>query len=171
MSPSFLFKIATVGGQSVGKTSMILRYVTGRFREYYAPTLGADFSIKQMKIGFNQVKLQIWDLGSQDFLGDVRAGFYPGSRGVVFLYDVTRESTLDALTEWKREVDSHLKDYKSVVVANKIDLEDERVISMEEGVEKAKKMGADYIETSVKLDQNISDAFLLMATRLLEEFG
>jgi GTPase SAR1 family protein len=80
MSPSYLYKIVTVGSSAVGKTSIIIRYTTGKFREYYAPTLGADFSVKAMDIGENKVKLQIWDLGSQDFLGHVRAGYYQGAR-------------------------------------------------------------------------------------------
>ena len=90
MSPSYLYKICTVGSSAVGKTSIILRYTTGKFREYYTPTLGADFSVKNMIFDENKVKLQIWDLGSQDFLEAVRSGYYQGARGIIYMYDVTR---------------------------------------------------------------------------------
>ena len=167
MSPSYLFKIVTVGSSAVGKTSIIIRYTTGKFREYYAPTLGADFSVKSMDIGINRVKLQIWDLGSQDFLGHVRAGYYHGARGVIYMFDVTRPESLEELWAWKKEVDSQIKDVKVLVVANKTDLEKNRRVSREEGEEIAEKFMADYMETSVKLNKGIDDTFTVMAKKLM----
>jgi GTPase SAR1 family protein len=67
MSPSYLLKIVTVGAASVGKTSIIIRYSTGTFREHYSPTLGVGFAYKKMDVDEDSVNLQIWDLGSQDF--------------------------------------------------------------------------------------------------------
>ncbi len=168
MSPSYLFKIVTVGGAAVGKTSMILRYTTGKFREYYAPTLGADFAIKNVELDGNRVKLQIWDMGSQDFLGSVRAGFYPGSKGVLFMYDVTSRESFKELAKWKKEVDSHLKGYERLIVANKTDLKDERVVSKAEGKKIAERFGGIYLESSVKLNENVDDSFSKMAKMVLE---
>ncbi|MEE9540152.1 MAG: Rab family GTPase [Candidatus Thorarchaeota archaeon] len=168
MSPSYLFKIVTVGGAAVGKTSIILRYTTGKFREYYAPTLGADFAIKSVNLDDNRVKLQIWDMGSQDFLGSVRAGFYPGSKGVLFMYDVTSQESFEELTKWKKEVDLHLKGYECLVVANKTDLKDERVVSKADGKKIAKRFGGFYLESSVKLNENVDDSFSKMAEMVLE---
>ena len=168
MSPSYLFKIVTVGGAAVGKTSMILRYTTGKFREYYAPTLGADFAIKNVELDGNRVKLQIWDMGSQDFLGSVRAGFYPGSKGVLFMYDVTSRESFKELTRWKKEVDSHLRGYQRLIVANKTDLKDERVVSKAEGNRIAKRFDGIYLESSVKLNENVDDSFSKMAEMVLE---
>ncbi|MGY5856085.1 MAG: Rab family GTPase [Candidatus Thorarchaeota archaeon] len=167
MSPSYLYKIATVGSSAVGKTSIIIRYTTGKFREYYAPTLGADFSIKSMDIENDKVKLQIWDLGSQDFLGHVRAGYYQGARGIIYMFDVTRPESLEELWAWKKEVDSQLKGVKTLVVGNKMDLDKERKVSREEGEELAKKFLADYMETSVKLNKGVDDTFTVMAKMLM----
>lgn len=169
MSPSYLFKIVTVGSSAVGKTSIVIRYTTGKFREYYAPTLGADFSVKSMDIAGDKVKLQIWDLGSQDFLGHVRAGYYQGSRGVIYMFDVTRPESLEELWAWKKEVDSQLKGVKSLVVANKTDLDNDRRVSREEGESFAKKFLADYMETSVKLNKGVDDTFTVMAKLLMTE--
>ncbi len=164
---SYLFKICTVGSSAVGKTSIIIRYTTGKFREYYAPTLGADFSVKSMDIDDNKVKLQIWDLGSQDFLGHVRAGYYQGARGVVYMFDVTRTESFEERWAWKKEVDSQLKGVKALVVANKTDLDKDRKVSQEEGEDLAKKFMADYIETSVKLNMGVDDTFGVMAKLLM----
>jgi len=168
MSPSYLFKIVTVGGAAVGKTSIILRYITGKFREYYAPTLGADFAIKNVELAGNRVKLQIWDMGSQEFLGNVRAGFYPGSKGVLFMYDVTSRESFKELTKWKKEVDSYLKGYQRLIVANKTDLKDERAVSKAEGNKIAERFGGIHLESSVKLNENVDDIFSKMAEMVLE---
>ena len=89
MSPTYLLKIVTVGAQSVGKTSIIIRFSTGAFREHYSPTLGVGFAYKKMEVGEDNVNMQIWDLGSQDFLERTRANYYLGAQGVIFMYDVT----------------------------------------------------------------------------------
>ncbi|TFF96507.1 GTP-binding protein [Candidatus Thorarchaeota archaeon] len=169
MSPSYLYKVTTVGASAVGKTSIILRYTTGKFREYYTPTLGADFSVKSMQFGDDKVRLQIWDLGSQDFLGSVRAGYYQGTRGVVYMFDVTRPDTLNELWEWKKEVDSHTRGVECLVVANKTDLETEREVSKKEGEAFAKKFKAEYIEASVKLNEGVDDAFTTIAKAIRRE--
>ncbi|MHA1768617.1 MAG: Rab family GTPase [Candidatus Thorarchaeota archaeon] len=169
MTPQFLYKVVTVGPSAVGKTSIILRYITGTFREFYTPTLGADFSIKNMEFGDTKVRLQIWDLGSQDFLGHVRAGYYHGARGVLYMFDVTRPETLEELWDWKREVDKHAKGVESLVVANKTDLKAERKVTKRQGKALAKKFGADYMETSVKLNQGVEDAFTVIAKAIVSK--
>ncbi len=170
MSPSYLFKVVTVGASAVGKTSLILRYTSGTFREYYAPTLGADFATKQVDIGSDNVRLQIWDLGGQDFLGKVRSKFYRGARGVVYMFDVTRRETLEELEAWKKEVTDHLKDYTCLIVANKTDLESERVVSSAEGMKRAKDMRAEYIEASVKLNEGVADTFTKIAQQIVDKY-
>ncbi len=170
MSPTYLLKVVTVGTASVGKTSIIIRYSTGAFREHYSPTLGTGFAYKKMNLGTNFVNLQIWDLGSQDFLERVRANYYIGTQGVIFMFDVTSWESLNAVMDWKNEVDRNVEDYKSLLVANKIDLVDERVISTNEGKEMARKLGMDYLEVSVMLDKNVNKAFELISTRICESF-
>lgn len=163
MSPTYLLKVVTVGSASVGKTSIIIRYSTGAFREHYSPTLGTGFAYKKMQIGNNLVNLQIWDLGSQDFLERVRANYYIGTQGVIFMFDVTTWESFKAIEDWKNEVDRHVEDYKALLVANKVDLIEERVVSTEEGQNQAREFGMDYIEVSVLLDSNVNKAFEMIA--------
>jgi GTPase SAR1 family protein len=72
--------------------------------------------------------------------------------------------------DWKNEVDRNVEDYQSLLVANKIDLVNERVVSTNEGKDLAKKLGMDYIEVSVMLDKNVNEAFELISTRICESF-
>jgi Ras-related protein Rab-1A len=168
MSPTYLLKVVAVGHPAVGKTSIILRYTTGSFREHYIPTLGVDFAIKKVELDSHMVRLQVWDMGSQEFLGSVRSGFYPGARGSVFMFDVSRRDSFEAIQNWKAEVDAHLSKYVGILVANKIDLISEREVTTEEGKQLAEKMGMDYIETSVKLNQNVNEAFRVIAKKIIE---
>jgi len=171
LSPTYLLKVVTVGTASVGKTSIILRYSTGVFREHYSPTLGTGFAYKKMNLGDNFVNLQIWDLGSQDFLERVRANYYIGTQGVIFMFDVTSWETLNNVNDWKKEVDRNVEEYPALLVANKIDLVDERVISTDEGMAMAKKLGMDYLEVSVMLDKNVNEAFEMISRKIFESFS
>ena len=115
-----------------------------------------------------RVKLQIWDMGSQDFLGNVRAGYYQGARAVLYMYDVTRQSTFKDLIEWRDEVRSHIGNTVAIVIANKTDLAAERVVNREVGQDLAARFGAEYIETSVKLNDGVEDVFTTAARLVLE---
>jgi small GTP-binding protein len=169
MTPQFLYKVVTVGSSAVGKTSLILRYTTGKFREYYTPTLGADFSIKTMQFDQSKVKLQIWDLGSQDFLEAVRSGYYQGARGIIYMFDVTRPETMEELWDWKKEADKHVKGAINLIVGNKTDLKSERVISPDDGEKFAKRFHADYLETSVKLNDGVDDTFTMIGKKIVNK--
>ncbi len=171
MCPTYLLKVVTVGAQSVGKTSIIIRFSTGSFREHYSPTLGVGFAYKKMVVGEDNVNMQIWDLGSQDFLERTRANYYLGAQGVIFMYDVTSWESFNEIIDWKNEVDRNLEDYKAILVANKTDLIMERVVSLEEGQRMADQMGVKHIEVSVRLDKYVNDAFGLLARNIIDAFS
>ena len=171
MCPTYLLKVVTVGAQSVGKTSIIIRFSTGSFREHYSPTLGVGFAYKKMVVDEDNVNMQIWDLGSQDFLERTRANYYLGAQGVIFMYDVTSWESFNEIIDWKNEVDRNLEDYKAILVANKTDLIMERVVSSEEGQRMADQMGVPHIEVSVRLDKYVNDAFGLLARNIIDAFS
>lgn len=168
MSPTYLLKVVTIGAASVGKTSIIIRYSTGVFREHYSPTLGTGFAYKKLRFDDNLVNLQIWDLGSQDFLERVRANYYIGTQGVIIMYDVTNWESFNAVRDWKDEVDKNVDEYRALLVANKTDLVVERVVSAEEGQNLANQLGMQYIETSVSQDRNVNKAFETIARSIHE---
>jgi small GTP-binding protein len=170
----YQFKIAFVGSASVGKTSTILRFTTNTFRDNYIPTLGVGFAKKMVSVQEKRASLQIWDMGAQDHLGKIRANYFGGARGVVFVYDITKQETFDELINWKEEVDEHLSGYSILVAANKLDLKTQRKVSSRKGNNLAKKFDGKYIEISAKTGEKVEDAFQLIAslaiTKLHEEF-
>ena len=170
MSPSYLLKIVTVGAPAVGKTSMIVRYSTGTFREHYSPTLGTSFAYKELDFDDSHVDMQIWDLGSQDFLERVRSHYYKGATGVVYMFDVTRPETLAQIYDWKEEVERNLSKYESLLIGNKTDLVIERRVPEEEGRKTAEELGAEYIEVSVRMYKNVQESFEAIAKQIVKRF-
>jgi small GTP-binding protein len=165
----YQFKIAFVGSGAVGKTSTILRFTTNTFRENYIPTLGVGFARKILEIDQKRVSLQIWDMGAQEHLGKIRANYFGGARGVVFVYDVTRQDTFDQLIKWKAEVDEHLSGYSVLIAGNKIDLKDQREVPTKEGNKLARKFEGEHITISAKTGKNVDDAFRLIALQAIEK--
>lgn len=171
MSPTYLLKLVTVGSASVGKTSMIVRYSTGHFREHYSPTLGTGFAYKKLKVDENFATLQIWDMGSQDFLERVRSNYYIGTQGVLIVFDVTSWESYNDVIEWKNEVDRNLDEpYAALLVANKTDRAVDRVVAKEEGEMLASQLGMDYIEVSVLLNKNVNETFTEITRKIINMF-
>jgi small GTP-binding protein len=162
-----IYKIVVVGSGAVGKTSLILRFTTGAFRETYIQTLGAGFAFKNLDVDNRLVKLQIWDLAGQPQMKKVRSNFYTGASGVIFIYDVTRRKTFDEIVGWKKEADTHAQGSVSLLVANKTDMVQDRDVAEAEGREKAEKFGWSYVETSVKLNENVGDVFKIIARKIM----
>jgi Ras-related protein Rab-1A len=111
-------------------------------------------------------------MGAQDQLGYIRANYFGGARGVIFVYDITNRNTFNELTKWKAEVDEHLSEYCILIAANKIDLVDQRHVSFDEGLELAHDFSGEFIEISAKTGQNVDVAFekiALSAIKKLEE--
>ena len=171
MSPTYLLKLVTVGSASVGKTSMIIRYSTGTFREHYSPTLGTGFAYKKLKVDENFATLQIWDMGSQDFLERVRSNYYIGTQGVLIAFDVTSWESYNDVIEWKSEVDRNLDEpYAALLIGNKTDRAVDRVVSKEEGEMLAAQLGMDYIEVSVLLNKNVNETFAEITRKIINMF-
>ncbi len=163
-----LLKVSVVGSGSVGKTSTILRYTNNTFRDNYIPTLGVGFAAKETMIGDRGVRLQIWDMGGQEKLYNVRANYYFGSLAILYVFDVTDRKSFDELASWKEEVEKHVDTYSAVLFGNKVDLVDSRVVSKEEGQRTAEEIGAAYLEGSAKADTNVDDAFGMLCVGALK---
>ena len=168
---SRIYKIVVVGSGAVGKTSLILRFTTGAFRESYIRTLGAGFAFKNLDVDNRLVKLQIWDLAGQPKMKTVRSNFYTGASGIIFIYDVTRRETFDEIPDWKTEADTHAPNCASLLVANKVDMVQDRAVTEAEGKEMAEKFGGNILETSVKMNENVEDVFKVITREIMKTAG
>ena len=165
-----LFKIIIVGESSVGKSNIILRYLTGEFDPNTTSTLGAELSNKYLKIKDISTKIQIWDTAGQERYHAILSSYFKGAHGCFIVYDITNEQTFDKVEEWLRRVKENAnKDVSFILVGNKCDLENSRAISKEKGEEKAKNLNCPFFETSARSEINIKEIFNAMLDNIYEK--
>jgi hypothetical protein len=131
-------------------------------------TIGTSFAVRTVDFGNLVVKLQIWDLAGQPHFGSVRPLFYQGSTGVIYVFSVADRASFDHLAGWMTEVQKTVGPLTGILLGNKADLADQRVISFEEAQGFAQANGLAYMETSAKLDLNVGDAFRFIANRIIK---
>ncbi|KKK42849.1 hypothetical protein LCGC14_0905830 [marine sediment metagenome] len=170
----FVFKILILGNAAVGKTSLINKFCEGTFQEDYKPTLGANIVRKDVDIegssSIVKVRLILWDLAGQEKYSVVRSMYFSGVEGALIIYDLTRYNTFSSISsKWMKDFKKYVrKESVFVLIGNKSDLNDQRVVPTERGKELAKEIRASqFIETSAKLGENIEEAFLFLVKQIL----
>jgi len=167
----YVFKITILGDSAVGKTSLINQFVEGSFQDDYKPTLGANIVRKDVSLNGVKVRLIMWDLAGQEKYRVVRSMYFQGCEGALLVYDITRINTLENIdSKWLRDFKKYVKKKGAfVLIGNKSDLEEQRVVTKERGKELAAKIEAsDFIETSAKARENIEEAFTLLVNQILD---
>lgn len=155
-----IIKLLMIGDCSVGKSSIVTRYTGEEFDSNYLFTLGVDFKFKKVKVNDEDYRIQLWDTAGQERFRSVTRAYYRGSHGVLAIFDITDRIAFENLTDWLKDIRKERgNDIRILIVGNKTDLEESRVISKEEGLRFAKAHGAKYIETSAKNKRNVRRAF------------
>lgn len=168
-------KLAVLGNPAVGKTSLINKYIENRFEENYSPTLGVNILAKDIILDeINaEIRLILWDIAGQEKYELTRQLFFEGCHGSLLVYDISRSSTFnDIKTKWLEDFKNFARsDGVYILIGNKVDLEESRAVSFEEGSKLADKIDAsDFIETSAKHGKNVQDAFKNLAVKVLNKF-
>jgi len=158
-----LFKLILLGSSAVGKTTLINQFLKRDVPINYRPTLGIAISEKEFYLRGNKdkkIQFLIYDLAGQEFFKRVRHEYYKGANCAFIMYDITREDTFkEALDFWVPDIKKELGDIPFVLIGNKVDLENERVIPKELGAEMAEKNGGFFIETSALKNINVQETF------------
>jgi len=178
MSPEFVKrKILLLGDASVGKTSLIRRFVVDKFSDDYITTIGTKVTKRDLRIdGGNRIvdlSLMIWDvLGQRGYKG-IQDSSFRGARGVLLVYDLTRPETRDSLQEyWVPRVRAVAGAVPMVVVGNKVDLVSAKGKAVEEVGELGKRLGTPAFVSSAKTGESVEATFLAigrLVVRMPEE--
>ena len=155
-----IFKIVLIGDTSVGKTNILSKYLTDEFDPESKATVGVEFGTKNFKIENNIVKVQIWDTAGQERYRSITNAYYKGAKGALLVYDITNKKSFDNLDRWISDLKTNGDEKISIVLlGNKSDLESQRVISTEEGKNKAELFKFAFMETSALNGSNIEKSF------------
>lgn len=156
----YMFKLLIIGNSSVGKTSFLFRYADDSFTSAFVSTVGIDFKVKTVFRNDKRVKLQIWDTAGQERYRTITTAYYRGAMGFILMYDITNEESFNAVQDWCTQIKMYSWDNAQVVlVGNKMDLEEERVISIDRGKRLAEQLGLEFFETSAKENVNVKQVF------------
>eukprot|EP00830_Metopus_es_P009496 TRINITY_DN1915_c0_g1_i1.p1 TRINITY_DN1915_c0_g1~~TRINITY_DN1915_c0_g1_i1.p1 ORF type:complete len:197 (-),score=35.65 TRINITY_DN1915_c0_g1_i1:36-626(-) len=135
------------------------RYSEDKITTSHLPTIGIDFITKDTFIGSQKVTVKIWDTAGQERFRTITHSFYKQAEGILIVYDVTDKLSFESLHSWVNSIHEHANE-KTVkyLIANKIDLVDERVVTKEEGEKLALEYKMKYFETSARNDINVSES-------------
>ncbi|KAJ9159886.1 hypothetical protein P3X46_025340 [Hevea brasiliensis] len=169
-SYDYSFKILLIGDSGVGKSSILLSFISNSVHDL-SPTIGVDFKIKMVNVGGKRLKLTIWDTAGQERFGTLIGSYYRGAHGIILVYDVTRRETFTNLSDmWAKEVElySTNQDCIKILVGNKVDRDDERAVSREEGMALAEEHKCSFLECSAKTRENVLQCFKELILKILE---
>ena len=162
----FHIKLVIIGDSGVGKTNFIFQFTDGHFSPLHVTTVGFDYKSKIIKLNSSKkrVKLQIWDTAGQERYMAINKNIFQKVQGIIIMYDLTKRSSFENLDRWFNLVSQNASNKPKILVANKLDLaEEKRIISEEEGKKVAKEYNIPFYEGSGSNGEKVEEIFNRMA--------
>ncbi|KAM0671248.1 Rab5-like GTPase [Ordospora colligata] len=164
------FKMVVLGYYSVGKSSLVLKYVKDEFNANEESTIGASFLTKTMFTSEGSVKFEIWDTAGQERYNSLIPMYYRGAQVALIVYDVTSIESFETAKKWVDELGFEKpKEFIKVLIGNKSDLEDDRKVQYQEAKEYADSQSLMLFETSAKTGKNVAEIFSMIAEKVPKE--
>ena len=160
-------KICMIGAFSVGKTSLVEKYVRSIFSDKYLSTVGLKISKKQLNVDDKDVSLVLWDMEGKDDFMDLNMSYLRGSMGFLAVADLTRMETVDVALQIRRVALELLGNIPNILLLNKSDLPDWEF--SEQQIEALRASGVEIMLTSAKENIGVEEAFYTLAKQMLEK--
>lgn len=154
------YKLVVVGGGGVGKSALTIQFIQSHFVEEYDPTIEDSYR-KQCVIDDEVAVLDILDTAGQEEFSAMREQYMHTGEGFLLVYSIIDKNSFDEIPKFYRQI-LRVKDrseFPMILVANKADLDTERVVTKQEGEELAQQYKIKYVETSAKIQLNVEKAF------------
>ena len=168
-------KIILVGEVSVGKKSIVGRYINNNFDEFYKCTIQAEQQTKIIKEDENtSIKMNIWDTARQEKFLSLTRQYYLNCQGAIIVFDLTKKKSFEKISNWIKDIKEYGNDDTLIIIlGNKSDLTGEREVFPEEIKNKLKEFNEDYLyyEVSAKNGNNISMAFDKLKKLIMENMN
>ena len=169
MSKSIVLKVLTGGDGGVGKTTLLHRYVEGKFSSETKMTIGVEFFLKELMIDDQKVLLQLWDFGGQERFRFLLKSYVIGARGALLMFDLTRAMTLEKIPQWVNICRKENPNLPILFLGSKADLADDMNISKDYIMSYKDEFNLyDYLEVSSKTGNNVESAFESVTREILK---
>ena len=164
-------RIFTLGDGGVGKSCFIIKYTEDRFEENHLLTTGIDLRSKVVQLENGKTyKVDFYDTAGQERYRSISVNSIKSAEGIILMYDITKQKTYDDITEWMENV-KQIKgtDFPMILIGNKSDLENQRIVSKEEGEELALKFNLKFFEISNKDGNNVNEAAVEIISQIVDK--
>ena len=164
-------RVFTLGDGGVGKSCFIIKYTEDRFEESHLLTTGIDLRSKVVQLENGKTyKVDFYDTAGQERYRSISVNSIKSAEGIILMYDITKQKTYDDITEWMENV-KQIKgtDFPMILIGNKSDLENQRIVSKEEGEELALKFNLKFFEISNKDGNNVKEAALEIINQIVDK--
>lgn len=160
-------KLVLLGETSVGKSSLVIRFVKGQFCDYQESTIGAAFLTQTVVVNDYTVKFEIWDTAGQERYATLAPMYYRGAAAAVVVYDITSKASFERAKKWVDELKTTgSSDCVIALAGNKVDLEARREVLKQEATQYCEQHQLHFMETSAKANINVRELFLAIARKL-----
>ena len=157
-----VYKFLLLGESTVGKTSIIIRYIENTFNDSNTSTCGVDVKHKYVSCDNNKIRLDIWDTAGQERFRGLAKNYFRGAHGFILVYDITNKESFIKLKGWIKDAKEKINkedSFKIMVVGNKKDCENDRAVEYNT----LKQFGEDnkviFSEVSAKTGEGIDKLF------------
>ena len=164
-----IYKIVVLGTDGVGKTSIIIQFVEGRFISEYDPTL-EDLYHRPFNVDGETVQLEIIDTAGQDDFAAMRTSYMRNGHGFILIYSINDRYSFEEINSIYKDLVNvkSTSNIPCVICGNKCDLEDrKREISKAEGEKLAAKLKCQFFETSALSNCNIQEMFTKLVRNII----
>lgn len=165
-----LIKLLIIGDSSVGKSNFLFQFIENKFTDSHISTVGFDCKSQIVTLPTSKqvVKLQIWDTAGQERYMSVNKNLFLRVQGMILMYDITNRDSFEHVTVWINNIREICSQIPIILVGNKCDLEEERIVTEEEGREIAENNKMNFLEASGKNGTNVKETFYLLAEEIIK---
>jgi len=160
---NYTLKFIVIGDSSVGKSNLLLQFTDKRFEHTHDVTIGIEFGSKIISYDNTIYNIQVWDTAGQETYKALTKSYYRGAIGCLLVYDITNRDSFNDVSTWLSDIKESNPDNTNIIlIGNKIDLEEYRTVSYEEGKKFADDNKIEFMETSAKTGANVYNSFINM---------
>lgn len=170
MSKPIVLKVLTAGEGGVGKTTLLHRYIDGKFSSETKMTIGVEFFLKELNIDGQKVMLQLWDFGGQERFRFLLESYVIGARGALLMFDLTRAMTLENIKQWVQIVRKEDPELPILFLGSKSDLVNDICVE-DDYIEEFKQYFDlyDFLRISSKTGVNVELSFESLTRQILKK--